>query len=108
MHKKLAEFTQLFSKLSQLGKVEFLTRVAHEETIRVRMAFASGSVIAGEARNSNERIHQLCNYIFQVLEINRYLDDSDMMEDLLAVSEARGEVAIAVLEKLLKTNKNLD
>ena len=108
MQQNLAKFTQKFSALSQLGKVEFLTRVAHEETIRVRVAFASGSVMAGEVQNSNEIIHLLCNYIFQVLEIHRYLDDSDIIEALLHLFEARGEEGIADMEKLLKPNKNSD
>jgi hypothetical protein len=104
MQDRQLEWVRKFSSLSQLGKVEFLTKLIHEETIRVRITRVIDSDTTGETPNSNELIHQFCNYIFQILEISRYLTDADIIEYVYDYFEIRGEYALTEIEALLDTH----
>ena len=62
-----AELARRFSGLGRTGKAEFLSRVAHGQTIRARESYAEQYDDAAALAVSNELVHRLVGYIVQVL-----------------------------------------
>ncbi len=101
MDERTIQIVKRFSILPQLGKLEFLTRLAHDETVYIRVGLLSKPPQLDPIRGSNEFIHQICNYSFQVLGINSYLSDTDIIESLVENFEERGESGLEILNKAL-------
>lgn len=99
MDPQTSQLAGRFSSLSTLGKLEFLTRLAHEETVCIRIGFLGKSAQVEPIKKSNEHIHHICNYNLQILEVNRYLSDADIMESLVELfGEQEGG-----LDRLIRT-----
>jgi hypothetical protein len=66
------ELAKFFRSLSPNGKANFLVRIAHEQTIHARAAYANyasdpTNSDANALRHSNEFIHRLSGYTLQCL-----------------------------------------
>lgn len=105
MDARTNQLVKRFSDLSQLGKIEFLTRLAHDESVYIRVGFLKKPPQLNPIRGSNELIHQICNYSFQILGINRYLSDATIIESLVEHFDERGEAGSDILERALANLK---